>query len=399
MDRSSSRVFRRAPLVVGVTAVAIAAVAAGPVGAAAKTLYVSPQGKNNAACSQTAPCARIGHAVAIAGKGATVMVAAGTYREEVRIAKPVSVIGVGKPVIDAKGRANGFLLSGAGAAGALVQGFVVKDAIFEGIIAVRTSNVTIRNNVVQQNDQGAQAKPQVGECAPQGEVPGDCGEGLHLMTVTNSQVVGNTVTNNAGGILLTDEFGPTAGNVIAGNQANDNVFDCGITIAGHSPNAVSASGVPQPTAAGIYGNTITGNVTDGNGVKGEGAGILLAAGGPGSAVYGNLVMGNSAKGNELAGVTLHSHAPGQHLNGNLIVGNVIGMNGIGSPVVPAGDPDAGATQTVGILIFSAVGALTDTVIAGNQISDVYYGIWTQNTPPVDAGANSFSNVQVPVFAK
>ena len=47
------------------------------------------------------------------------------------------------------------------------------------------------------------------ECQAAGEVPGDCGEGIHLMSVADSTVAGNYVTGNSGGILLTDEFGPT----------------------------------------------------------------------------------------------------------------------------------------------------------------------------------------------
>ena len=41
--------------------------------------------------------------------------------------------------------------------------------------------------------------------------PDDCGEALHLQTVTGSTVSGNLVQDNVGGILLTDEDGPTAG--------------------------------------------------------------------------------------------------------------------------------------------------------------------------------------------
>ena len=77
--------------------------------------------------------------------------------------------------------------------------------------------MTISSNVVRNNDQGGNATTKTGECAPAGQIPGDCGEGLHLMSVTNSHVVGNTVSNNAGGILLTDEAGPTARNVISRN--------------------------------------------------------------------------------------------------------------------------------------------------------------------------------------
>jgi hypothetical protein len=45
--------------------------------------------------------------------------------------------------------------------------------------------------------------------------PDDCGEAHHLQSVSNSVVRDNLVRDNVGGILLTDEDGPTYGNLIA----------------------------------------------------------------------------------------------------------------------------------------------------------------------------------------
>ena len=70
-----------------------------------------------------------------------------------------------------------------------------------------------------------------------------------------------------------------------------NQYDCGITMPGHSPNALSATGQLQPTMGGVYRNLIVHNVVNRNGLKGEGAGILIAAAGPGSAAYSNTVAG------------------------------------------------------------------------------------------------------------
>jgi hypothetical protein len=282
------------------------------------------------------------------------------------------------------------LVTGPGASGTLVKGFVVRNATFEGILALKTSDVTIANNTVENNDRGVNSAHPTGECAPVGEIPGDCGEGLHLMSVTRSAVLNNLVQNNAGGILLTDEFGPTALNLISGNRALNNVLDCGITLAGHSTSAVSSTGATEPSLAGVYSNLVSDNVANGDGTKGEGGGILLAAGGPGSAVYNNVVNGNTANGNGLAGVTLHSHAPGQNLNGNVITNNNVSDDGL------EGDPDFGVTNTVGILVASAVTPLKGTEIANNTISNVHYGIWTKNVPTISPSANTFNNVAVPV---
>jgi nitrous oxidase accessory protein NosD len=277
----------------------------------------------------------------------------------------------------------------------VVRGFDVKNALFEGILVQQTQNVTIRNNVVHDNDQGMFLPPaqQTGECAPSGEIPGDCGEGLHLMTVSGAKVVGNHVQNNSGGILLSDEFGPTAHNTLAGNKVLNNVFDCGITVVGHLPLAAGG---------GVHDNTVIGNVVNGNGVQGEGGGILLASGAPGGGVYSNRILFNVAADNGLAGVTVHKHDPASDLHGNVFIGNVLkhdALDGWG-PGLP-GDGDTADTthpdhQTTGLLIDAAT-PITETVVVGNKISDVYYGIWTHNVAPIAPAANHFSNVVVPVY--
>jgi nitrous oxidase accessory protein NosD len=316
-----------------------------------------------------------------------VYVERGTYREQVTLAKPLRLVGAGFPNIDAAGQENGVVITGAHAT---IRGFVIENATQEGILAVRTSHLTIRGNVLRHNDLGERADHPTGECAPQGQVPGDCGEGLHLMTVAHSVILGNRVTRNAGGILLTDELGPTYSNLIAANHVYENPYDCGITIAGHNDKAV-VDGKVRPDVAGIYKNRIIANRSDRNGLRGEGAGVLLATAGPGTAVYGNEVRGNRATGNNLSGITLHSHAPADHLDGNKIIGNWLRHDNVG------GDPDAQDSRTTGILIFSAAQTLADTVIKGNWIADTHYGIWTQNMTSIAASANRYSNVTIPVF--
>jgi hypothetical protein len=196
------------------------------------------------------------------------------------------------------------------------------------------------------------------------------------------------VTNNSGGILLTDELGPVFGNKILRNVVFDNAFDCGITVAGHNSHA-APGGTPAPKVGGIYLNLISHNISNSNGLKGGGAGILLAGGGPGTAVYKNLVVDNSAYNNGLAGLTLHDHAPGQFMDGNRIIGNSFDNNG------SEGDSDAGITQTADVVIFSAVDIVHGTVVSHNHLSNAHYGIWTKNAPTTVNG-NVFTAVAVPV---
>jgi parallel beta-helix repeat protein len=231
--------------------------------------------------------------------------------------------------------------------------------------------------------------------------PGDCGEGIHLLSAENSIVENNVVTGNSGGILLSDENGPTDGNLIASNDVFGNTYDCGITIAGHHagiPTGASWSPVPS-TVGGVFNNTIRDNVTTNNGVLGQGAGVLLATGAPGGAVYDNLVEGNTISGNGLAGVTVHSHSPGEDLNGNTIRDNSIGTNDLDGDFDFGGNtpPDTDALTT-GVVVANATGNNPITItIENNRIENDQYGIWI--TPGVSGtlAPNAFFGVTTDTY--
>ncbi len=218
--------------------------------------------------------------------------------------------------------------------------------------------------------------------------------------MSGSTITSNLVRDNTGGILLTDEKGPTAGNVIENNTILNNLLDCGITLAGHNPKA-TANGKTQPKVAGVYNNKVLSNKVNGNGTKGEGGGILMAVGAPGGAVYKNLIKGNTANLNGLAGVTLHSHsfgpkAPAGDLNGNTILDNNLTHDGVND----ASEKEFGPTafpNTVGILVGSGAGKLKGIVISGNTISKCHFGIYTDNDAnKVSPTKNSFHTVAVKV---
>jgi parallel beta-helix repeat protein len=364
---------------------------------AAGALFVSPNGSDSNPCLATKPCATISRAVSLATPNSTIIVSHGTYHDDVVLTKTINLVGQGSPTIDASGLDNGILVRGAAASRSSISGFTVQNANFEGILVEQANQVQILNNTVAHNDQGMFATPQVGECAASGPIPGDCGEGVHLMTSSDSRVIHNTIHDNAGGILLTDELGPTANNQLVENTVTHNQYDCGITLASHSPLAV-ANGVPQPNLAGVHDNLIVGNVANDNGLLGEGAGILVAAAGPGSGAWGNRIIGNEANGNGLPGITIHSHAPNQNLDNTSIIGNRLSNDALAGNNGSPGDGDFGVSGTTGIIVASAVVPLNNVQIVGNQIRNVHFGIWTLNVRPTTqlARTNQFTNVDVPV---
>lgn len=321
-------------------------------------------GQHRKGCAQT-----IQQAVNSAPAGATIDVAPGTYAEQVTINKSLTLqVPNGKAVIDATGRQHGIFVSGAATAGTVISGFTVENALLEGILVQATSHVTVSGNTVQKNDQGwvAPATPGAMATCP-GALPfdqDDCGEGVHLNGVTDSVVADNVVQNNVGGILLTDEAGANHDNLITRNLVKDNRRDCGITLPSH-PSGFGPSG-PLP-GNGVFHNTISDNVSTGNG----GAGVGMFTPTPGTASHDNLVIGNTLTDNGLPGVALHSHAPGQNLNGNRIIGNTIANNGA--------DDDAGTSGPTGIIVFSdgAHGAapITGTEITNNTIDREAIDVW------------------------
>jgi nitrous oxidase accessory protein NosD len=389
----------------------------------AMTLFVSPTGSSSNAgrSCNSASYATIQSAVSSAAPWSTIIVCAGTYPEDVAIAEPLKLLGE-DAVINASGLNNGILIS---ASHVTVEGFAVRGATGEGILAmgaidpalvpagapagsttgVPISDVTIMHDIVQGNDRGTPSSSYT-ECQASGGEPGDCGEGIHLMSVADSKVSRNYVTGNSGGILLTDEFGPNHGNSIDHNLVSNNASDCGITLPSHNGLAVNpATLTPAPSLAGVYDNTVSDNTILSNGLTGFGAGVVIAAPFPGSASYDNIVRRNLIEGNGISGVTLHSHAPGAFVGGNRILSNTIGVNNLtgDTPLSPATGPGAAPiqyqadTQTTGILVWSLATPTTVT-IANNTILGDAIGIWLNPTVTATGAStsNRFYGVTTPV---
>ncbi len=342
--------------------------AAATTGASAATLCVNPSPRSG--CAYTT----IGAAVAAAAAGDTINVAAGHYAEDVHITQPLALIGAGagRTVINAKGLANGIFIDGINSAtkitpgqntlrGVTVTGFTVQNANFEGILALNASNVTLWANLVAGNDRALDVSNSTCPGIPVFETNegDDCGEGVHLLGTDHSTVASNTVENNAGGILLSDDTGPTNANLIKENEVRANVYDCGITLASHAPAAVTGSAAPL----GVFDNTVAKNESTENGVKvpGSGAGVGMFAPGPGANLnYGNVVIGNSLTDNGAGGVAMHTHVPNPNIKlaDNIVTGNYIAGNGA--------DPDVGTTGPTGISLLGTAAA-TGISITLNQI--------------------------------
>lgn len=398
----------KAPLTAGISGIVVAAFAVTAVAAGPgpdpdhhrpQILWASPMGSGTA-CTAAAPCS-LGHAIDTAPSGATVRAQSGTYYTSIVIYTPLNLVGEGDVVLDAStsGLVPGIQIL---ASGSSVSHIHIENAYYEGILVGNSSSdasgssisdVTIDQVTVTGNDAGYNGSPGAGtgECftaTSLNAAPGDCGEGIHLNSANDSVVEHSRVEGNAGGILLTDEFGTTSNNRIAYNMVVNNTHDCGITLASHNE-----PGVAPPTSHGIFDNTVEYNTVDGNGVEGQGGGILMAGGGPNTQVYGNKVTHNEASGNGLAGVVIHLHVPGSNLSDNVITYNRLSNNNLDGDYdfYPNLDP-----QTTDILVAST-GSLSGTVIERNELSDAYYGIWLLDVTNSTIDHNQFSHITQDIY--
>jgi nitrous oxidase accessory protein NosD len=350
-----------------------------------------------------APCSKtISAAVAAASIGDVIDIAPGIYAEDVVIHKSISLVGnpTSHPVINAAGLNNGIFVDGTataplpGIANVVIQGLEIHSANYEGILVANGTNISLADNIVHNNNKALTPTACPGIPAFETNEVADCGEGVHFIAVDHSSIVKSLIYDNSGGILITDESGPSFSNLVQGNIVHDNGYACGITMAGHPP---ATSLIPSAQLSfGIMHNTIAGNESYKNGLllPGAGAGVGIFAPFPGTVNTANVVTGNDLHDNGLPGVTMHNHAyapapaPGINLNDNVIVGNKIYGNA-------ADTEDAFTKGPTGIDLYS-VGPVTGTVISGNTFSDEAFDIVFNAPGSLEAHFNNFNDQTVAI---
>lgn len=371
--------------------------------AAAKTLCVNPAGSHGCYSSIQA-------AVDHASENDVIRVAAGTYSEYVTVGIPVSIIGDGANVsiIDATGLPHGFFVDGFDhprLKNVTIAGFTVENALFEGILVVSASDVTIRDNNIVNNDKSpglnftgalTGCPDQPGNEVYETDETGDCGGAVHLVGVVGSIVSGNLITGNADGILISDETAESHHNLVIHNTIKDNPLECGIVLASHPPGGHTSP--PFARHNGVDQNTIADNISTDNGVQigGAGAGMFSDGAGQGR-VSGNVIINNQLIHNGLGGVALHTHVgpafglPPDNMEGNMIIGNFISRN----------LPDLFDTATpgsVGININSGGGGspVRGTIISRNVITDEDVDVAVNTPAEVDVHLNDLQGKKIGV---
>ena len=272
-------------------------------------------------------------AITAASNGDTVLVAPGTYHENINfLGKAITVASTGGPsvtTIDGGGTESVVTFSSGEANSSVLEGFTITNgnaSVYNlysgGGIAIFYASPTIKNNVITNNAAcsgggiGLYVSPNAvikynlvtqnsgGTCA------GATGGGIYIEGGGVAQIIGNTISKNTsgsgGGMFLDDAGTPTI---------RDNV------ITGNSTSRGGGIATVNQTQGVIVQNLIMANVTGKPGQEGQGGGIWLSVpnGSIGPMTINNTIVANQA--GEGSGVYVGGFDAQTALYNNLIIGS------------------------------------------------------------------------------
>ncbi len=176
------------------------------------------------------------NAVAVGG---TVMVAAGTYNEDVNVTKSLSLLGTGNPVIRGVSGGSSATVQVIGIPNVTIAGFTITragNAVVtwndplnnNGLLASSSPNLLFRDNVVTGNRNGVNLQFMT-NATIRNNVIDNNRTGVQLVdNVTNSLITENAITNNwTLGVLFRDETpagSDTTGTVLTNNDISGNWY-------------------------------------------------------------------------------------------------------------------------------------------------------------------------------
>jgi hypothetical protein len=288
---------------------------------------------------------------------------------------------------------------GPGVTNVLIYHAHVFGANDQGVIATDTQNIM----VMYSNISGNEVNPNKG-------IPLTGGIGFY--GVSNSYIVGNTVTYDAAGGIVVANTGrvPTGlpypqpnmsanNNLIADNLVEYDANACGIVIV-----AFNAGPGNEVANNFVFNNTVIGSLQLANGTfTGPYVGtIVVAADLPGTLVKDTLVVDNYVKGGLESGILANAQAPFAVNTGTEIVMNTIIMGGFQKVNFPPFDNASDmnlppSSNAIGIYGNYQPGmpqspVVSDVSVLYNTIVDNSIGIWTANSYGDVYIGNTFTNV-------
>ncbi len=307
------------------------------------------------------PFPSIQSAVNVASPGDTIMVATGTYRENVVVNKELTVMAASVPVVDAGGTPGDSDVIG---------------------IKITTNNVTVDGltviNARGTDSVGIAVAKDVRGTTIHGCTVYDCNNGISLSETGSGAA--NVIDQNTIYNIYNDSGYAGIGIVIWGNNAanNDNfitnneihhIARWGISLGSSNPACISANN----TISGnnIHDNSLTSSVGVGllyansntitdNTISGNQIGIGLNNGSS-----NNIVTGNTISNNKDIGIAFYNAS-----NGNTVTGNTVENNTVGILLENASDSNTVEDNTVSSNTWCgiAVVASSNNNIGGNTLS-------------------------------
>ncbi len=176
------------------------------------------------ASAEPSPIGTIGRLIADAPAGATVRVPPGVYREHIVITRPITLIGVGRPVIDGGGAGDIFRIA---APDVTIRGFTIRNTGISldqenAAIRVTAPRATIEDNILDDILFGIDLREAPGSVVRGNRIGGKRldiarrGDGLRLWRSDNVLIEGNTIRAGRDAILWY-----STGVVVRGNTSTN----------------------------------------------------------------------------------------------------------------------------------------------------------------------------------
>ncbi|RLG31125.1 hypothetical protein DRO03_02210 [Methanosarcinales archaeon] len=305
--------------------------------------------------------ASIQAAINAAKNGDTVVVAAGTYIENVVVNKSINLIGAGAGVTIVRGSNPHDHVFNVTINNVNISGFTVKrakseyDYYFAGIYLNGVKYATISNNAAMYNEYGIYLQASSNNTLTNNTASNNKLQGIHLNSSNNNMLSGNNASSNIwAGILL----GHSSNNTLIGNNALDN--QDGINIVQSSNYNVLNGNNATLNSYGIDMDSCNNNVLCDN--------IVSNNSGRGIHLYNssnNTLCDNNVLYNGDCGMALHAST------NNTLIGN-----------------KASSNKNQGIILL--YGSNKNTLI-GNNASDNNYGIYLISSSNNHIYSNYFNN--------
>ncbi|MCJ7443736.1 MAG: right-handed parallel beta-helix repeat-containing protein [Methanotrichaceae archaeon] len=209
-------------------------------------------------------------AISAANPGQIIEVLNGTFNERVNVTKPLTLIGVGKPIIDAGGIGSAITIS---ANGSTLLGFTAtgsgKGAGDAGIRVLSDGNIIKDNTAIKNNNYGIFLYYVDKNIVFLNSAIENKKSGVMLVHSNNNQVWGNNVSTNWDGISIETSRGNTIkANILTRNEMGINISNNNLS------ESITAKGKGVSIKYGSSGQLTTFNINQNSTSSSPGANLL-----------------------------------------------------------------------------------------------------------------------------